>query len=111
MCWVESQKKEKEEKDTLSPAALKASPVAALCSGENFAGTAITALFTLEREERRGKRRRGRREEGRGGEGRRRGDTWLGRGGVGWSGVESGVEGGGVEGGWDGGWGGWGWRG
>ena len=36
---------------TLSPAALKASPVAALCSGENLAGTAITALLTFRERE------------------------------------------------------------
>ena len=35
----------------MSPAALKASPVAALCSDENFAGTAITALLTCKQGE------------------------------------------------------------
>ena len=41
------ERREGEIEHTLSPAALKASPVAALCSGENLAGTAITALLTF----------------------------------------------------------------
>ena len=46
-----SEREGKETDRTLSPAALKASPVAALCSGENLAGTAITALLTFRERE------------------------------------------------------------
>lgn len=42
----EYQRSSLSSRGTLRPAALKASPVAALCSGENLAGTAITALLT-----------------------------------------------------------------